>query len=276
MTISPDDRIGIEFITGLGMDPVAFVHAVADLGCRHCGIALAPIVTIDDGARWSLRSDAALRRATADALAGRGVSLSVAVGFLIWPDKDIRETAGDLDLLAELGARRVNILSLDPDRARSFDQFGAFAEIAAARGMTTVVEFVPGMTVGDLATAVTAVRHVARPDFGVLIDAMHLFRTGSGAADVAALDPALIGYVQLCDVPLVSTHASYADEARYDRRAPGDGELPLSGLVAAIPAGMLLGLELPMRDRALAGLAMAERVAPAVAATRALLADIHA
>jgi hypothetical protein len=35
------------------------------------------------------------------------------------------------------------------------------------------------------------------------------------------LDPNLIGYVQLCDVPLVSKHSTYMEEALYERMVPG-------------------------------------------------------
>jgi sugar phosphate isomerase/epimerase len=104
-----------------------------------------------------------------------------------------------------------------------------------------------------------------------MIDAMHLYRSGGTAADVAALDPGLIGYAQLCDVPLVALHDDYGAEARFDRRVAGDGELPLQEFVDALPADCVIGLEVPMRDKALAGLGPVERLRPAVAAARALL-----
>lgn len=127
------------------------------------------------------------------------------------------------------------------------------------------------MPIADLATAVSAVRHVGRPNFRLLIDAMHLFRSGPTVADLAALDPNLIGYVQLCDVPLISTHASYADEARFDRLEPGKGELPLLDLLRALPPGLILGLEVPMLAQAEAGIGARERLAGSVTAARALV-----
>jgi hypothetical protein len=50
-----------------------------------------------------------------------------------------------------------------------------------------------------------------------------------GAADVAALDRDVIGYVQLCDAPLVSRFSEYTEDAKFERMAPGTGELPLLG-----------------------------------------------
>lgn len=266
------DNIGIEFISVLGMPPAEFVGVAADLGCRHIGIALQPIVS-QPGAfpAWSLRSDAGLRRELAAALADRGVSISIGEGYMVRPGADIRDAAADLDLMCEMGIGRVNVLGIDPDRARTFDQLAIFAEMVGERQIEATLEFMPGPPLQGLAGAVEAVRHVGRPDFKLLIDTMHLFRSGSTIADVAALDPALIGYVQLCDVPLVSRGASYGDEARFDRLEPGKGELPLRDFLAALPPGLIVGLEVPMLATAEAGIGARERLAGSVAAAREMM-----
>jgi sugar phosphate isomerase/epimerase len=100
---------------------------------------------------------------------------------------------------------------------------------------------------------------------------MHLYRSGSTTADLAAIDPGRIRYAQLCDVPLVPLIAEYADEARFDRRAPGEGELPLADFVRAIPKDVMIGLEIPQRALVEQGLSAADRLAPALAKARALL-----
>ena len=129
--------------------------------------------------------------------------------------------------MAELGVPRINTVSLDPDRDRTFDQFAALTELAAQRNIRTVVEPVPGLTVGDIPTAVAALQHVGRPDFRLLIDTMHLVRSGSSAADIAGMDPEHIGYVQLNDTTLAPRIDNYMEEAMFERMVPGEGELPL-------------------------------------------------
>lgn len=269
--------IGIEFISVLGQPPVDFVHDAAELGVSHIGMAPAPIVTVPGlYPAWSLVDDAPLRREVKEALAERGVSLSVGEGFLIWPDRDISETGAGVDAMAELGAPILNAVSVDPDTGRGFDQLAVFAEMAAARGLRSAIEFCPGTGVPDLPTALAAVRHVGRPDFKLLVDSMHLFRSGSKAEDLAALDPELIGYVQICDVPFVSRYADYSEEARFDRLAPGEGELPLRDMIAALPRDILLGVELPMRAKAEAGIGPVGRLRPAIEATRMLVEEVAA
>jgi sugar phosphate isomerase/epimerase len=264
-------EIGIEFISVLGLPPVQFVQLAQDLGCRHIGVALEPIVLAKGCASWSMRTDLALRQSMVDALRDSGVSVSLGEGFIAWPSKDIREARADLDAMRELGAQQVNLIALDPDRARTFDQCAVFAELAGERGMGATVEFMPGLPIGNLATAGAAIRHAGKTNLRVLIDAMHFFRSGSQVEELAAFDPVLIGHVQICDVPLISAGASYADEARYARLPPGAGELPLLEFLKALPEQVPMGVEVPMMARADAGVGARERLAPCLAGTWDLL-----
>lgn len=268
------DRLGLEFITVFGLDPVSFVSAAADLGCRNIGMSLEPIVTCDGiDACWSLRDDQGLRRDLQSALQERDVAITLAEGFIAMPGQNMPDGAmADLELMAELGAPRANLLSIESDADRAAAQCAAFAEAASSLGMTTVMEFLPGLPmVHDLPSALSIVRKVGRPDFSLLLDAMHVFRSGSTVADVAALEPKEIGYVQLCDVPLISTFADYADEARFERLAPGEGELPLQEFLRAVPKDVVVSLELPMRAAAESGLSPQDRLTKAVAKSRQML-----
>jgi sugar phosphate isomerase/epimerase len=266
------DRLGIEFISVFGLAPVQFVSLAADLGCRHIGMMLTPMADNPLGyPAWSLRQDAALRREMLAAMRDRGVSISLGEGFFARPGTDLRDSAADLELMRGLGVERIGTLSIDPDSARAFDQFAALAEMTAALGMDLVIEFGPRLAVADLPTAAAAVRHVGRANTKLLIDTMHLVRSGSAAADLAALDPGMIGYVQLCDAPLVSNYSDYVEEAKYERMVPGTGELPLLDILKALPPHLAMGLEVPQRGLAKAGMSSHERLSRCVAAARSLL-----
>jgi sugar phosphate isomerase/epimerase len=88
----------------------------------------------------------------------------------------------------------------------------------------------------------------------VLIDTLHLARTGGTAADLAGLDPALFPYVQLCDGPAqrptdMEGLIRQSGEARLD---PGAGAFDLAGILDALPAGLPISLEVPDVRRAAA------------------------
>jgi len=263
-------RLGVEQLSALGLRPVDFVNLVADLGCNCISTGLSGMPGY---ASFSLRDDKALRREMIAAMRDRGVSISLGEGCIARPGRDIRDMAADFDIFQELGAERINTISMDPDLGRSLDQFGALAEMSAARGMESSIELCPVLTINNLASAVAAVRHVGREDFTLLLDTMHLGRSGATAAEIAALDPAMIGYVQLCDAPLKSTNPNYMDEATFDRMVPGEGELPLREYLSALPTGVAVSLEVPSRTLAKAGFSLRDRLERCVEAARALLKD---
>lgn len=268
-------RLGIEFLSGFSLPPAQLVNLAADLDCRYIssGVMAAPGSPLDYPA-WSLRDNRALRRDLIAALNDRGVSIALGEGFSVRPGLDARDRAGDLEIMCELGVKRINTVAIDPDLSRCFDQFGKLAEMANEVGVETTLEFGPGMTVSDLPTALAALKYVGNPNFRLLIDTMHFIRSGSRIADLATLDPDVIGYIQLCDAPLVASNPSYMDEAMHDRKVPGAGELPLLDLLKVLPRERVIGLEIPQLALAQAGVGPHERLQKCVDAARELLAQL--
>jgi len=261
VNISSIEQLGIEHLSVFGLPPVSFVNLAADLGCRYIATGLTAFPYNPHGyGPFSLRDDAPLRREMTGAMRDRGVSISLGEGCTVLPGTDISRCAADLDIMRGLGITRISTVSLDSDLNRTFDQFAALAEMAGARDMEVVVEPCPVLTISDLDTALAAIDHVGRPNFRLLIDVMHLVRSGSGAGDLATLDPALVGYVQLCDAPLEPAIPSYGEESLFERMVPGEGELPLRDILAVLPVDRVLGLEVPMRAAAEAGVGPHERL----------------
>jgi sugar phosphate isomerase/epimerase len=271
------NRLGIEQLSVFSLPPVAFVNLTADLGCRCISAGLTGLGYNPHGyPPFSLREDIAMRRDLIAAMRDRGVAISLGEGCIIRPGSDIRDTAADMDIMQELGAERLNTVSMDPDLGRTLDQLAIFAEMAAERGMLSTVELCPVLTINNLKSAVAAVRHVGREDFSLLLDTMHLGRSGASGADIAALDPAMIGYVQLCDAPREPSEPNYMLEATFERMAPGDGDVPLHDYLSAMPPGVTISLEVPLRSQAEAGIPPETRLRRCVEAAGRLLANLSA
>lgn len=270
-------RLGIENISVFGLPPVEFVSLAADLGCQHISTGLTSFpFGIHDYPPFSLREDRKLRQELTAAMHDRGVSISLGEGCTIREGVEASSYAADLDLFAELGTERINTVSMDPDFNRTCDQFSLMAELAAERGLRITTELAPSLTIGDLPTALAALRQIGRPDFRLLIDTMHVVRSGSTPADVAALDPELIDYIQICDAPRQPRFESYHEESMFERMVPGEGELGLPELLKVLPEDRVYAIEAPLRSQALAGIGPHERLGRCVEATRRLLANAHA
>ena len=61
------------------------------------------------------------------------------------------------------------------------------------------------------------------------------------------------------------------EEALYERRAPGDGDLPLVEFLRHVPDGVVVGLEIPIRSEAERGIGPRERLARCVAQARTVM-----
>lgn len=270
------NELGIERLGLFGMPPAQIVALAADLGCRSVGIGLAPPpggYNPDGHPAWSLRDDPAARRETAAAARENGVRIAIVEGFAVMPEHDARSFAGDLDLVAELGCPRINVVSIGKDMRQAIDGFALLCEMAAERSLLVSAEMGSLGPLDRVGPALEVVRGVGAGNFSLLIDTMHFFRLGNTLEDLAALDPALIGYVQLADAPWAPRFDTYMEEAMYERMAPGEGELPLAPFFALVPAGVTVSLEIPMRSLAERGVGPRERTRRCVEAARRLMAE---
>jgi len=260
------DRLGLDLLTVRGTSAVECVHLAADLGCRYVSTALG---RLSPGESTSLRSDPGLRREMRAALDERGVSIGLVDGVVVGPNRGIDQYERDIDVLHELGAPRVNTLSFHADWQQTVDDIGRLTELMTASGIEVVVEAAPTYVPESVPSALDLVAAVGS-DLRLLIDTMHMGRSGVTPPEIAALDPALIGYVQLSDVPVPApAGVSYRDEAETRRLEPGAGDLPLAEYLAAVPNDVVIGLEVPNSER-LATLGPRDWAATCVRAARAL------
>lgn len=273
----PVNRLGIEMLTLLGMNPVEHVKLAAELGCVciSSGLTGLPLTLfgIEDFApypMWSLRDDPALRREMIAAMQGTGVHIGLGEGFRARSDGDVWDYAEDLDLMAELGARRINAICVEDDLEMAKDQLAGLSEMTMARGMVFTIEFTPPSGINSFETALEVCRYIGQGKARVLVDAMHFFRTGGTVEKLKAVDPEWIGYAQLCDGRLAAWDDGYFGEAMFARQVPGEGELPLREWIAALPETCEIGLEVPRLADLRGGMNPRDHAARVVKAAREL------
>jgi len=208
-------------------------------------------------------------RASLDA-AGLGVR-DVEVLRLV-PDLDLDEVARVVETAAVLGARHLLVVNGALERAAATDLVGRVVGVTEGSGVRPCLE---PMLFSRCRTLVDAIETVATTGAGVLVDALHLFRAGSDAHAVREAarvhGPGLFPYLQVCDAGMDPPTGDDAlrEEAVNGRLLPGEGSLPLTGLLAALPPGLPLSVEAP--TRALRQQPAGVRATEAMRAVRALL-----
>ncbi len=143
-----------------------------------------------------------------------------------------------IDAAIEIGAQFVLVASRQPVTPSLVDRFGSLCDRAAVGGITVVMEFLPIFAVASLSQALSVVADAARPNSGVLIDTLHLSRSGGSAKDLEGVDPRLLPYLQVADAPAVPADSSIAglvNEALHGRLLLGDGQLDVAGVLRAVP-----------------------------------------
>lgn len=237
--------LSLSHLTVLDIGPPHLIPLAAQAGFRAVGIRLCS--PVPGGVAYPMRAGSPELRDTLRLMAAHDVVVSDIEVVRIAADTRIDDYAPAFEAGAELGAQRVCINIDDPERARVIDRLGALCDLAGPFGLALDVEFMIWRPVARLEDAVDVVTAIRKDNAFVLIDALHLIRSGGTVDAVAALDPALIGSVQLCDAPIEAPPPSgIIDEARSNRLLPGEGNLPLMELLAALPKDVPLSAEVPL------------------------------
>ena len=257
-------------LTVLPCSPVEQIDAAEAAGFDAVDLRLVPVLDTD----VDVIGDPALRRAIARRLQESGMQVLGVEVVRIGPATDVRALEPMLDYAAEVGARCMTVTApakadwKPGDEPATVRRLADLCELAAARGIRPMIEFMAFRGIATLEDAIRVVRSVDHPNLGICLDALHLMRSGGSPAAVAGMDGRMLACLQLCDAPAVPP-ADLPREARYDRLYPGEGALPLRELIRAVPAALSIGLEAP--GVTYGGLAPLERARRIMAGTRALL-----
>ena len=228
-----------------------------------------------EGIGLRLSHDHALATASAAQLARQATDLGVVVH-----DVEVHRigtaSPDEVTMLAHtaavLGAQHLLVVS-DLDLAThglaaTEDALGDVARRCHAEGVTAALEYMAFTTPRSSADAVALARAT---DSVVVVDVLHHHRLGEGATELGNVARSgTLGWVQICDAPAAAP-IDLIDEARHHRLPPGQGELPLDALLAAVPADVALSVEVQSDH-------LAARFEPAVRAAllhRACLAAGH-
>lgn len=190
----------------------------------------------------------ATTRETRAALAHTGVPVLDVEVVWIKPDSSLDEHRRVLDIGMELGARNVLCVSSDPDPQATADKLAALCVHAEPAGMRVALEFGVFTEVKNLQQALAILDRVGHPARAMLIDPIHVDRSGTRISEIAALDPALLPYAQFCDARAQRPDPSDFDAVIVDavdlREQAGEGVLPLAALLEALPPDIPLSIEL--------------------------------
>jgi sugar phosphate isomerase/epimerase len=222
--------------------PLETIRAAAAGGFDAVGLWVEPD-------KWSAETTRDCRAALADT----GLELLDVEVIWLKPDSLMADHKACIDIGAELGAKHVLCVASDPDMGANAARLSELCRHAEGSGMRVALEFGIFTDVKNLREAMAVLDDVAHPLRALLVDPIHVDRSGTSIADIASVPSALLPYAQFCDAPAKRPDPGNFDEIITDaidlREQCGAGGLDLKAMYDALPAGIPLSIEL--RSKAL-------------------------
>jgi len=267
--IGPAPTLSVSHLTALNASPESFCRAAAAAGFGAVGLRINP--PPHTPTQWPIAGNPARTAALRRLIDAEGLATMECEGFGIRPGVGRTDWLPGLEAAAVLGSRYVLSPGIVDDEARLVAGYAELCAAAREFGLCVGMEFISWNPMRTLADALRMHAKVGAPNAGILVDMLHLARTGGTAAQLAVVPASALAYVQLCDASAtLAPGDDLAQEARVRRAYPGEGGLPLADFVAAIPAGTAITLEAPSARHA--ACSVDERLAIAGEVTRAWLA----
>ena len=265
--------ISLAALTVLDAGTAGHIKAAHAAGFEYAGLRLQPLLETDPRVVGHPDREQELTAL----LAATGVKpLEIGV-FPIKGDLDVEEYGPVLSFSHRIGAQYITCPVEDTDEQRRLVSFQRLCDLALTCGLEVLVEFNPYSGCKSLSEANKLVQDSGCDNARLLIDVLHLARSGGSPADIEAIDPELLALVHLCDAnpppPGIATVEELRRESRTARLYPGEGSLWLEELLEVLPRDIPLSIEAP--SSAHAGLPPSGRAQAAMAATRKLLARMN-
>jgi sugar phosphate isomerase/epimerase len=256
MTTRP---VGVGHLTILDAAPPDLVQLAHEAGFEAVGIRIGVASPTEEP--WPMTAGSAMVAETLARMDATGTVVQDVEIVVITPDTRAESFDELFEVGARLGARFLNVMVTDPDVGRAHDTFAALCERARPYGLRPCMEGISYTAVRDLETAYRVLEGTGG---GLIVDPLHIQRSGDDIADLRRVDPSALGYLQLCDGPrevpaalrvpggLPRGQAAGDDvrqlESRAGRLLPGEGDIPVADFAAALPADLPVSVEAPNRQ----------------------------
>ncbi|APV49412.1 hypothetical protein BWI17_06790 [Betaproteobacteria bacterium GR16-43] len=232
-------------LTVLSVPPPELVEIAARTGYEYASIRVTRVTAAEP--LYDLARDPVLMRETRSRLDATGIKVHDIELFRMDPAIEPESFAPELEAAAKLGAKRIIAQLPDPDRARAIDRFGRLCDMAKPYGIFVGLEFPHWTETGTLSEAVRVLRAAKRSNAGILIDMLHMGRSGSSTDELRGLPREWFQFAHVCDAEreVPPTLERCLRTARDERLFPGEGSIDVRGILSCLPQDIPYALEIP-------------------------------
>lgn len=264
--MAPTIPLSLHHLTLPDVTPLDFAKLAAEAGFSGVSVC---VHAIGPGLPILTKAESAEMRRILD---GEGLTLTSTCDCIVASAFSLESHREALSLTAELGAKRMIVVAADADEAEAVENMAAFGALAGEYGLNVEIEFL-ALTpkFNSLEQALDLVSKVNADNVNVLVDMVHFVRNGGDASRLPGMDLSRVSYMHICDGPPTIAPDDVMAEIMEERILPGEGSFPIVEMLRAVPRGIVLEVEMPMKSLALAGVSPAARAAKVMESTRKVL-----
>lgn len=267
--------VSLDHLTVFELTPPELVSIASQVGFSHVGVRLQPAAPGER--QHPMIGDTPMLRETLSRMEDSGVKVLDVGVFRLKKETDIGSFEPVFAAAAKLGAAHAVVNGDEPHEETLTDLFSRLCDLGRPYALAMNLEATPWSGLRTITQAARIVRNAKRDNGRVLIDTIHVDRSGGSAKEIASIPADMIAYAQVCDgyPPRPTDFDTMIFQARNERAFPGEGSLDLASMVRALPPGIPLSLECPTK-RLEGSLTVVERAKRGRTAVKALLGSIGA
>ncbi|WP_347268474.1 TIM barrel protein [Paracoccus sp. (in: a-proteobacteria)] len=234
--------IGLAHLSAMELEPHALIDLAHDVGCASVALRLhsaAPGTPV-----YEVEPDSPELTALMHHSALREVAISEVELVPITADLVVEGLRPLMAVARALAATGVIVTGDIADAETLREKFTEVCRLAGDHGLLVHLEFMRWRHIGTLSQAARLVQASGQDNARVLVDLLHLIRSGGTVADLLALPAGTVSLVQICDAQ-AELIGDIIDEARGGRLMPYTGALPIDAALAALGPDVDWALELP-------------------------------
>lgn len=239
-------KYSLVHLTAIDCPPPDFIRAAAKAGYDCVSLRTIPM-GLKGEIPHDIAKDRHLFEETVRAAKETGIVINDTENARIYDGVDIKAYEPALEAAADLSLHHILSNIWVDDKAYYTEKFGELCSLAAGYGLTVNLEFVTWASVKNLPQAAELLNAVHCENTGIVVDALHFYRSGDTVEELKKCPTGWFHFVHLCDAPaeIPKDKEALIHTGREERLYPGEGAIDMKSILNVLPAGVIRGIEVP-------------------------------
>lgn len=245
-------KFSLAHLTVLGWNPVEMIYNARVIGYDYVSVRTISM-GVSRESDFDISKNKKLFNDMKEAMEETGIEIYDIELARIADGVDVRSYEAPFEAAARLGVRGMISSIWTDDKPFYIEQFAALCDLAAQYNLTVNLEFPTWAGVWNLKGAMEVLGAVKKPNAGIMLDTLHVYRSGVSVEELGTIPKELLNLAHICDGPAEIPDRSDKDAliftGRDARYYVGEGAIDIAAMVKITRPDTVLSIELPHVER---------------------------